>query len=346
MTDWRGRFARFADRKAAAAMGAPLSPYVTDFERPDADMVPVASEWTRGMFDGPFYLSPAVARELPAASLVFVQSRDGNTGAKNPADLGGGRTDAHVIYEGLSRVAADGVLAGAETIRGGDVLFSVWHPEIVRLRGALGLPRHPAQIVATLRGLSFDDALIYNVPDVRVLVLTVPDCARSMQGGLAPRPWITPIVMRDAHDLRAAFAGLHRAGLSRISIVGGRTIARALVDAGLVTDLYLTTAAEAGGEPNTPLFTRPIARHVIVRKHGTGEETGVRFEQWRLPLPAPPALPALLHDPDLEHLRPELARHEQAVARGVVRDAVQDVGPCAFGRREQAAQVDVADDAP
>ena len=46
---------------------------------------------------------------------VFVQSADGNTGARNPADLGGGETDKHLIYEGLSRVDVDGVLAGAAT---------------------------------------------------------------------------------------------------------------------------------------------------------------------------------------------------------------------------------------
>src|SRR5439155_24654319 len=131
----------------------------------------------------------------------FVQSRDGNTGAADPSALGGGETDRHLIYEGLSRVAADGVLAGAETIRGGDVLFSVWHDELVRLRATLGKPRHPAQIVATLRGLSFDDTLLYNVPGVRVFVLTVPSCAEAMREGLAARPWISPIVMADRNDL-------------------------------------------------------------------------------------------------------------------------------------------------
>jgi len=52
---------------------------------------------------------------------VFVQSRDGNTGARDPSSLGGGDTDKHLIYEGLSRVASDAVVAGAETIRGGNI---------------------------------------------------------------------------------------------------------------------------------------------------------------------------------------------------------------------------------
>ena len=36
---------------------------------------------------------------------------------------GGRDTDTHPIYEGLPRVTADAVLAGAETVRGGDILF-------------------------------------------------------------------------------------------------------------------------------------------------------------------------------------------------------------------------------
>lgn len=52
--------------------------------------------------------------ERTALSLVFVQSQDGNTGGADPASFGGGATDKHLIYEGLSRVAADAVLAGPE----------------------------------------------------------------------------------------------------------------------------------------------------------------------------------------------------------------------------------------
>jgi len=215
---------------------------------------------------------------VPAISLVFVQSRDGNTGAADPSALGGGETDRHLIYEGLSRVAADGVLAGAETIRGGDVLFSVWHDELVRLRATLGKPRHPAQIVATLRGLSFDDTLLYNVPGVRVFVLTVPSCAEAMREGLAARPWISPIVMADRNDLRSGVRALRRLGIDRVSSIGGRTVATALIDAGLVQDVYLTTSPREGGQPNTPMYPKPLRADLVVRKQGTGPETGVVFE--------------------------------------------------------------------
>src|SRR3954462_382954 len=127
MLDWPQRFAVYADRKRREAEGASLPPYRSVDEHVPPGFEPLGNPWTRRLFDGDFYLAP-VRFDVPATSLVFVQSRDGNTGARDPSSLGGGETDKHLIYEGLSRVAADGVLAGADTIRGGDVLLSVWHP--------------------------------------------------------------------------------------------------------------------------------------------------------------------------------------------------------------------------
>ena len=111
--------------------------------------------------------------------------------AGNPSTLGGGEADKHLIYEGLSRAAADGVLSGAATIRGSDLVFSVWHPELVALRASLGLPRHPMQIVATLHGLDLEHGLMFNVPELRVTVITGARGADAMRDGLAARPWIT-----------------------------------------------------------------------------------------------------------------------------------------------------------
>src|SRR5579862_7201085 len=108
-------FERFAERKAREATGATIPPLATETDRAPADAMAIGNQWTRALFDGPFYASPPPSGDVPSTSLVFVQSRDGNTGARNPASLGGGEADAHLIYEGLSRVAADAVLAGAET---------------------------------------------------------------------------------------------------------------------------------------------------------------------------------------------------------------------------------------
>jgi riboflavin biosynthesis pyrimidine reductase len=209
---------------------------------------------------------------------VFVQSADGNTGAADPSTLGGGSTDKHLVYEGLSRVAADAVLSGARTVRGRDIVFSVWHPELVSLRSSLALPRHPVQIVATLQGLPIEQMLLFNVADIPAILLTTAGTIRGMAAALRDRPWITSIVMIDSSGLPAAFEELRAMGIARVSCVGGHTLAAALLDAGLVDDVYLTTGVRQGGEPETPLSPHPWRGRVLVRKHGTGPETGVIFE--------------------------------------------------------------------
>jgi riboflavin biosynthesis pyrimidine reductase len=214
----------------------------------------------------------------PACSLVFVQSSDGNTSAADPGVLGGGETDTHLVYEGLSRVAADAVLAGAQTVRGSDVMFSVWHPQLVDLRMSLELSRHPAQIVATLRGLELADTMLFNLPAVHVLLLTVPSAAEQMSQAIKVRPWITPLLMEGPGDVQGTFERLRSLGIARISCVGGRTLAGHLLDAGLVDDVYLTTGRNTGGEPGTPLSSASWRGRTVVRKVGTGVEHGVIFE--------------------------------------------------------------------
>lgn len=282
------RFEEFEDRKTSEARGAAIAPFVTDVGhgRPDGrhgrpqglHYVELGNEWSRKMFDGPFYLSPSTSGDLPSTNLVFVQSRDGNTATNDPSTLGGGEADKHLIYEGLSRVGADAVLAGARTVRSGNLVLSVWRPELVALRASMGLPRHPAQVVATLQGLPLDEGLMFNVPELRVILITVARAADAMREALKARPWITLVVMDDPLDLRNAFRELRRLGIERMSCIGGRTLAWPLIDAGLVQDVYLTTGTKAGGEPGTPFYAKPLNGREIVRKHGTGPDTGVVFQ--------------------------------------------------------------------
>jgi 5-amino-6-(5-phosphoribosylamino)uracil reductase len=281
-TIWREQFERFSERKTQEAGAATLYPYATEVDSPPADDVAIGNAWTRQLFGGSFYVSPRPSDARPACSLVFVQSRDGNTVAPNPSDLGGGETDKHLIYEGLSRVAADAVMAGAGTVRHGNIVFSVWHHELVRLREALGKPRHPVQIVATLRGLDIGRGLLFNVPDVPVIVVTSQSSDRSMLDAFRSRPWITPVVMDDPSNIAQTFEKLRTLGMDRISVVGGRRLAGQLLDADLVQDVYLTTSPRNGGEPNTPFYAKPLNTRLIVRKLGSREETGVIFEQLNL----------------------------------------------------------------
>jgi riboflavin biosynthesis pyrimidine reductase len=277
-----GDFDAFVARKAAEADAAAIDPLVTERDEAGGDMTAVGNAWSRSAFDGAFYLSPVCDDGLPCTSLVFVQSRDGNTVAANPSTLGGGDADKHLIYEGLSRVAADAVLGGAGTIRDGHIVLSVWRRELVELRASLGLPRHPAQIVATLHGVPLDAGLVFNEPRLRVFLITTMHGIDSMRAGLAERPWITPLVMASPNHLPAAFRQLRARGIARVSCIGGRTLGTALVDAGLIRDVYLTTTARSAGEPHTPFYPRPLESREIVRKRGRGRDAGVTFQHLQI----------------------------------------------------------------
>jgi riboflavin biosynthesis pyrimidine reductase len=244
-------------------------------------LIEIGNAWSRRYYGGGFHVWPAPP-ETPAISLVFVQSRNGNTGAGNPADLGGGPTDMYLIYEGLSRVAADGVMAGAATV-GKSVFFQVKHPELISLRRSLGLPQHPAQIVLSEEG-NFDlNARIFSLPHVPVFLLAGDACMQKQSARVGERPWITMVPTHG--DLAGALKTLRqRHGIGRISCVGGRTVATALVDAGLVQDLYLTTSSIDGGEPNTPWYTgdRPPPLDLIVRKREAATGQPMVFEHFAI----------------------------------------------------------------
>jgi riboflavin biosynthesis pyrimidine reductase len=273
----------FVAEKGRAAVESPVGHLVTEEHWTDEGLIDIGNAWTRDHFDDGFWISP-VPRDLPAVSLVFVQSRDGNTAAENPADLGGGDTDLHLIYEGLSRVAADAVLAGATTASG-RVFFSVWRPEIAALRESLGLPRHPAQIVMTREGrLDLDGTLLFNVPSVPVFILAGDRLPERVARAVADRPWIT-LVPIEHDDLRASIAALCHYGIRRISAVGGRSAASSLIDAGVVQDLYITTSAIATGQPWTPFYTgrQHIQQRLVVRKRSEPDvDPPIVFEHFTL----------------------------------------------------------------
>jgi riboflavin biosynthesis pyrimidine reductase len=163
-------------------------------------------------------------------------------------------------------VAADAVLAGAGTV-GRDVFFTVTHPEMVALRRDLGLPRHPIQMVLSKEGHLDLSARLFTMADVRVVILGGSKCCEVLTPRLRDRPWITLMPIGDS--LAGAFATLRRDhGIGRISAVGGRHAATALVNAGIVQDIYLTTSPIIAGDPDTPWYAggRPPELRTIVRK--------------------------------------------------------------------------------
>ena len=276
-------FEAFSERKTREAISAPLASLETIEDHSAAfPAQEIGNRWTRAHYDGAFHLPlHGAIGAAPFVSLVFVQSRNGNTGTGNPDDLGGGPLDKHFIYEGLSRVGVDAVLAGAKTADDENTFFSVWHPELVALRRELGLPRHPAQIVVTGRGcINPEVSRVFNAPGTPVYVVATPAGCRALEQGISGRSWVKVISMT-GDDLRQPLERLKRDhGIGRISAVGGRTTASALLDQGLVQDICLTTTSREAGEPNTPFYVgrRPPRTTPIVRKRGLDVTHPIVFE--------------------------------------------------------------------
>jgi riboflavin biosynthesis pyrimidine reductase len=278
-------FEDYCRRKQQRACAVDLPPYVTlaDCTSGVDGLVAVGDEWSRRVFGGPFYRTARPRRPgVPRVNLVFVQSVGGNTAIDDPSAFGGGATDKHLIYEGLSRVDADAVLAGASTARDPELVFSVWRPELVALRTALGRPRHPAQIIVTSSGvLPWNRSLMLQTPELQVFVILPTRRIAEVAPQIADRPWITLVDGGEPLALTRALGALREYGIATISAVGGRRTATALLTAELVTDVYLTTGTREAGAPHTPFYAgEPPRLTSVLRKGGTGVETGVRFEHF------------------------------------------------------------------
>ena len=133
-------------------------------------LVQIESPWTSAALRRSVLSQPhRTILSVQPVSLVFVQSRDRQHVADNPSTLGGGDTDLHLIYEGLSRVDADAVLAGATTARGDRMVFSIWHPgagEVAAGSAATrAIRRRSWSPIA--RNLKIERALMFQEPSCR-----------------------------------------------------------------------------------------------------------------------------------------------------------------------------------
>jgi riboflavin biosynthesis pyrimidine reductase len=265
-------FTSVAASRTREATTARIERLSTVFDRSASEGVQgVGNAWSRMHYGGDFSLYQP-QNVVAAVSLVFVQSKNGNTGG-DPSALGAGATDKHLIYEGLSRVAADAVLAGGRSVHS-EALFTVWHPELVALRASLGLPRHPAQIVVSKHARFDFDALVFRIPEVPVFVIAAAEPMTSHAPVLRTRPWIRHIPLVN-DDLRLAMTRLREEeSIQRVSAIGGRFTATRLVDAGLSQDLYLTTTSKDSGEPDTPWYAgtnTPPTRVVTTKEWSDGD---------------------------------------------------------------------------
>jgi riboflavin biosynthesis pyrimidine reductase len=156
----------------------------------------------------------------------------------------------------------------------------VWHPELVKLRAERGLPRHPIQVlVSNSCEVDFDRCLILQEPALKVILVTRDRLVASARARLRASPWVSVLGAGEPLDLRLALEQLRELGIAVVSAVGGRRVATTLLDAGLVTDLYVTVREPGSTASALSFYTGPpLVRRRLLSKAGRGAEGGVRFE--------------------------------------------------------------------
>jgi hypothetical protein len=264
-------FRDYCRRKEAAAMAAPLAGFTTIAEEAGgADLLSFGNAWTRQLFDGDFHRSAGPASpELPSVSLIVSEANGAH-----------GVTVPHLLHEGLTRVDADAVLGGIGSEASGNEVCSVWHPELVKLRADRGLPRHPIQVLVTNScDVPFESCMLFREPSLPVIVVTRSSLVETARARLRKSPWVDVLGAGEPLDLRLALSRLRDRGVAVVSCVGGRRIATTLLDAGLITDLYITVC-EPGSAASALAFYDgpPLMRRRLLSKAGRGAEGAVRFE--------------------------------------------------------------------
>lgn len=176
----------------------------------------------------------------PWVSGIMVSSLDGRATLEGTSRKLGGPQDLEMLR--ALRRRADALIVG---------------PGTVAAEGYGPLPC-PAVLVSRSFELPWEAGL-FAAPGQRVLLYT------RAEGSVPDLPADVELVPED--DLRAVLSDLRARGIERLLCEGGPTINRALLDAGLLDELFLTLSPVVSGEgppivadgPSAPLTLRSVA---------------------------------------------------------------------------------------
>ncbi len=208
----------------------------------------------------------------PELRLVLAVSLDGRlAAAEGGAAQIGGRGDRRVLEEALAW--ADAVLVGAETLRLHGSTCLIHRAQLLECRRAAGLPPQPLAIVVSRSGAIPADLPFFRQPLQRGLLrldswgLPVPktplDVGLSLhaenawQRGLPPPPSERLQASEGfAHqwacaDWSDALAELKAAGVARLVVLGGASLAASLLAENLLDELQLTLCPRLLGGPHS-----------------------------------------------------------------------------------------------
>jgi riboflavin biosynthesis pyrimidine reductase len=182
----------------------------------------------------------AAPEDRPWVSGIMVSSLDGRATLEGTSRKLGGPQDLQMLL--ALRRRADALIVGTGTV------------------AAEGYGPLPCPAVLVSRSFELPwEAGLFAAPGQRVLIYT-------RAGGSVPDlPADVELVPED--DLRAVLADLRARGIERLLCEGGPTVNRALLDAGLLDELFLTLSPVVSGEgppivadgASAPLTLRSVA---------------------------------------------------------------------------------------
>jgi riboflavin-specific deaminase-like protein len=207
------------------------------FERLGAGPEQPAHEWLAEL--RPHERAPD---DRPFLYLNMVASADGRATFAGRTEGLGSEADTRLLTE--LRALADAVLVGTGTVRAEGYGRMVRNAERIARRKKAGLAETPT---AVLISRSFDlpwDAGLFAAADQPVIVYT---------GGDGPQPDVAApleIVRLEDPSPRAVMADLRARGIRSLLCEGGPTLNSALLEEGVVDELFLTLSPLLSGEPD------------------------------------------------------------------------------------------------
>lgn len=202
-------------------------------------------------------------------AMNFVHALDGAIAVEGVSGPLGGEGDRRLFR--TLRDRSDVVLVGAGTVRAEQ--YGPTRLRAAAVRRGRGQQPRPVLAIVTRSGDLLDLERLWSDPDAPIVVVTGTDVAADVVAGLQERG-AEVVVAGDepGPDLATTIDHFRDRGLGRILCEGGPALARDMLAAGLVSDLFTTVGAVAVGGGTTMLPDRlptPVALELAaVRRAG------------------------------------------------------------------------------